>query len=113
MTKRKIETKRKTVIERVAADVDKLYGPLDVTIAYLQQMQKSLPAGAALEEHWTGYEDMQMCISWARDETDEELKLRLAQEEHDRKLAEEIAKLKREKDKRKRQWEKLRREFGY
>jgi hypothetical protein len=79
---------RRTVEEFVYADCERLYGPWDVAIAYLQELREKYPT-ATLEEKWTGYEDMEMRVSWSRPETDEEMAERLrveaAMAEHERR----------------------------
>lgn len=103
--------KRRCVIERLPADTDRLYGPLDDAIAYLQEVLANHPH-AQLTEHWTGYEDMEMQFQWSREENDEEMRARLADEAAKRKREAQQAKEAAERAKRKARYEKLKREFG-
>ena len=68
-------------------DMDKLYGPLDGAIAYLQEMREKPPEGATLGEKWTGYEDMYHRFEWESEETPEEFEWRLRSELHRHKAA--------------------------
>lgn len=67
----KSEFKRSHVERELSCDTDKLYGSLDTAIKYLQSVKKTHPQ-ASLDEHWTGYEDMQMRFVWSEIETDDE-----------------------------------------
>ncbi len=64
-------TARATVEREVDCDTNRLYGPLDGAIAYLQAVKAEHPK-AQLDEHWTGYEDMYMRFAWSEPQTDEE-----------------------------------------
>lgn len=90
MTKRKSE--RRTVEVAIDCDTSRLYGPLADAIAYLQEVLAAHPeaAGLSLDEHWTGYEDMEMRFVYARPETDEEYerRLQLEREEAQHRAAE-------------------------
>lgn len=69
MNKLKIEVEMRV-------DVDRLYGSFDTAIKYLQEMKVKYPKGN-LFESWSGYEDMEMKISYLRLETDEEFQQRV------------------------------------
>lgn len=72
---------RQKVHVRESVD-DRFYGTLDETIAYLKEVKRMHgdKEGIGIEEHWTGYEDMEMVISYWRDETDDEMSQRLSDE---------------------------------
>jgi hypothetical protein len=79
---------------------------------YLLSLAKDLPPTAVLDEHWSGYEDMEIRVMSWRDETDEEYEKRMqeelrAAEYQKKKDAEEKAR----KD-RLEQYHRLKREFG-
>ena len=104
--------KRLKVQETFECDTDHLYdSDLKKAAAYLLEMDAKYP-GASLEEHWYGYEEMELRFSRYRDETDEEYNYRVA--EHDRKQAEAALRKNTEhqKELRRKQYEKLRKEFG-
>jgi hypothetical protein len=62
---------RATVEREAECDTDRLYGPLDNAIAYLREVYEQHPQ-ATLDEHWTGYEDMEMRFAWNELQSDEE-----------------------------------------
>lgn len=103
---------RLKILQSKDADTQRLYGTLDDAISYLQEMKAKLPADASLEEHWTGYEDMELRFVWYREETDVEYLDRMSAEEERRR--EEIRKKEedRQKAERRKAWEELNREFG-
>ena len=103
--------KRGHILEVVTCDTDRLYGPLDLAAKYLLEVKSKHPK-AELEEHWSGYETMEMRFSWYRDETDEEMQDRIEREAFAKKLADERDKKEAEKDKRRKQYLALKREFG-
>ncbi len=102
---------RQKVLVREDCDTTRLYDSLDEAIKYLQEIKKQFPT-ATLEEHWTGYEDMSMCFSWYRDETDEEMALRIKQYEYKKQREAEEAEANIKKLERRKVWEKLKAEFG-
>ena len=71
--------KRKKVLETLGCDTARLYGDLLEAAYYLIEVHAKHP-NATLEEHWTGYEDMEMRFSWSRPETDEEMRERAEHE---------------------------------
>ena len=52
-------------------NTDRLYGPIDEAIEYLKEVKARHPE-AQLDEHWTGYEDMEIRFVWFGLETDQE-----------------------------------------
>ena len=54
----------------VPCDVNRLYGPLDVSVTYLQEVRTEHPE-AQLDENWTGYEDMEMRFVYYKPMNDE------------------------------------------
>jgi pyridoxine/pyridoxamine 5'-phosphate oxidase len=91
MGKKKDKEEERLRIEvRVDCDTERLYSEnIDDAIQYLQEM-KAKYAGykISLDEHWTGYEDMQMTFVFWRDENDEEynrrMEMKRAREERER-----------------------------
>lgn len=76
--------------ERLDVDKDRLYGNLNDAIKYLQEIKKEYCGiDIRLDEHWTGYEDMDMTFVYYRDETDEEMSIRIEIEERNRLYAKE------------------------
>lgn len=86
---------KQTVEVAIECDTDRLYGSLGTAIKYLQEIRdKHKGKGIILDEHWFGYEDMELRFLYYRDETDAELNDRIEQE---RSRAEQAAEEKREK----------------
>lgn len=108
MTKK---AKRQYVTEHIVADTVRLYGPIPDAIAYLREVHAKHPH-AELTEHWSGYEDMEMQFQWVRDETDDEMAKRLADEAEKREREAQQVKEAIERAERRSQYEKLKREFG-
>ena len=101
MTKKKeTENKRQIITERINCDTSRLYGDIDDAIKYLSEMRDQYQGKRAfgLDEHWTGYEDMEMVLSFEREENDEEYSYRLKQEEWDRQRVAEDAKRKEQRE---------------
>lgn len=105
------EMKPVRIEERIDADTDRLYGPLDQAIAYLCEIKARHPE-AMLDEHWEGYEDMTMTFVWDRAETSEETEYRLAREKELAARETQRAQDEAARNERRKQWEKLSREFG-
>lgn len=64
---------KKTLTMMVDCDTDRLYGPIADAIVYLREIAAAHPDQVlSLHEHWTGYEDMEMCFVYQRLETDDE-----------------------------------------
>ena len=99
------------ILEAVDCDTARLYGPLDLAAKYLLEVKSKYP-NATLEEHWTGYENMEMRFSWYRDETDNEMQDRLEQEAFAKKLADDQRRKDEEKATRRKQYLALKKEFG-
>lgn len=66
------------VTQVVECDTTRLYGPMSLAIAYLEEVYSEYP-DAQLDEHWYGYESMEMRFTFLRDETDAEYQARLDQ----------------------------------
>lgn len=101
MTKKKKEEQKILVEERVDVDTKRLYGSLDDAILYMTEIRDQYRGvDITLDEHWTGYEDMEMTFVYQREETDTEFACRLRQIEADRRYAAEKKRLadQREKD---------------
>jgi hypothetical protein len=79
MANSKKEDQKKLVEAEIPLDTEKLYASLPEAIAYLQQIaaQHSDKPDLHIDEHWTGYEDMELRFAYNRLETDEEFKSRL------------------------------------
>lgn len=95
-------------------DTERLYGPLPGAIAYLRELQAQYgdKQNLTLQEHWSGYETMEMCFSYYEEETDEEMASRL---EHERLERARAAKARREAEERKAKMaelNRLKRELG-
>lgn len=89
MTKKKEEQKQWVTV-RVDANTERLYGSLDDAILYLSEVREQYRGFAiSLDEHWTGYEDMEMTLVYQREETDQEFAHRLRAEEDVRLRAQE------------------------
>jgi hypothetical protein len=91
MTKKKKEEQRQIIEVREDCDTGRLYGSIDDAISYLAEMRDKFRDcdRFGLEEHWTGYEDMEMVFSYYREESDEEFARRLDEEERQRVRAAE------------------------
>lgn len=100
-----------TVEMRIDADRERLYGPILEAIAYLREVHAQHP-NAELDEHWTGYEDMDMTFVWHRQETDDEFQARQKQIAEEDRRAELQQREAETKSHRRKQWERLKREFG-
>lgn len=72
---------RGTRQEVVECDTERLYGSIPEAIKYLQEVHRQHP-NATLEEHWTGYEDMEMRFLYYRPETDTEYTIRKIEEDN-------------------------------
>jgi hypothetical protein len=103
--------KRREVLETLDCDTERLYGTLDQAIAYLKEVRETHPQ-ATLEEHWTGYQDMEMRFSWSRPETDEEMQHRVEQERAQERFKAEQRKKETAREERRKQYLKLQQEFG-
>jgi hypothetical protein len=65
---------KQNVEVREDVDTERLYGNIDGAIKYLEEIRdKFKGTNITLDEHWTGYENMEMNFLWTRLETDEEL----------------------------------------
>ena len=100
---------KRQVERRISAD--RIYGSLDAAIKFLQEVKEKHPS-ATVSEHWTGYEDMELVVSWREEETDEEYRNRLDLEERQRRSAQKEEDQRREREKRQEKYEELKREFG-
>lgn len=80
---------------------------------YLLELSERLPPHAFIDEHWYGYEDMEIRVLSYRDETDEELDKRLKQEEIDQERIREELKRSSEREKRRQEYLELKKEFGH
>ena len=98
----KISKARIQVEVEVDCDTNRLYGNIQDAIKYLQEVAKNYP-GIVLDEHWTGYEDMEMRFVYYREENDDEYNLRMKYEEvvreRNRKAQQEAARRKEIMDK--------------
>lgn len=91
---------RKQIIERIEVDKNRLYGSIDDAIKYLTEMRTQyLGTDIGLEEHWTGYEDMDMVLCYTRDENDLEMSSRLATEAWEKKRAKEEERMRKDREK--------------
>lgn len=72
----------KKMIERIVnAENDRLFTKLDDVIAYLQKMKNDHPGKTLfLDDHWTGYEDVEYRFFYSELETDEEHQSRVSSE---------------------------------
>lgn len=102
-----------TIYEPIDCDIDKLFNvDLREAAEYLLSVYKKYP-NAALDEHWTGYEDMEIRFLVEREETDEEFfhRLRLeAEQKRIQALVDEVNKKHQEKEK---QFKQMANELGY
>jgi hypothetical protein len=103
---------KKLVFRAADCDTSRLYDVLPKAIAYLKEMQRTLPPDASLEENWTGYETMEMRFCWHEPETDDEYADRLEHEQEAERRAAKERVAEAEKRERRKQWEKLNQEFG-
>ena len=111
----KAKSNPKKILERVIPlDTERLYGPLPDAIKYLQEIRAEHmdKPDLSIDEHWPGYEDVELRFLYHSEETDEEYQARLQQEEYARKQAERDANEKAAKAERRKKWEALNREFG-
>lgn len=70
----------------VDCDMEKLYGPIQGAIEYLQEIASQYPnTDISLEEEWNGYEDMHMQFVYHREETESEQVERIAEWKRKRK----------------------------
>ena len=107
------DEKRGFVEERFNADVNRLYGSIDEAISYLTEIREQYRGtNISLDEHWTGYEDMEMTFVYTREETDAEMAHRIMRAEADRKRAEEERKRKAERAKDQKEYERLAQKLG-
>lgn len=108
---------RKRVEVRVDADTDRLYGDIDKAILYLaevrDQYQGKTLDGISLDEHWTGYEDMEMTFVYYREETDEELSRRLEQEAAEKRYQEKLNRESEQRSKDVKELKRLASKLGY
>lgn len=89
---------RQTIEEKIDADTGRLYGPIDGAIQYLKDMKAKYGSGVSLDEHWSGYEDMDMVFVFTREETDAEMNRRIGiEKERERMAAEEAKRVKARK----------------
>ena len=105
------EPQRKRVEVEIDCDTNRLYGDLKEAAAYLLEIAEQYPQ-ASLDEHWTGYEDMEMRFVYHREENDEEFAARLEEERQEADRLERQRAEGAKKAERRQQWEKLNREFG-
>jgi hypothetical protein len=113
MAKKKKAPERKQIEVRIDVDHERLYGPIDGAIQYLQEMRdQHQGTGISLDEHWTGYEDMYMTLVYWRDETDEEFQGRLELEEMRRRLDEEEKRRAKERAKDVEEFQRLKAKLG-
>jgi hypothetical protein len=111
MEKSMNKRKRKKIRVLIDCDTERLYGDLKAAAAYLLEIAEEHPT-ATLHEEWSGYEDMGMVFQDYRDETDEELALRLKMEEERRRREDRDREVARQREQRLKQYQKLKREFG-
>jgi hypothetical protein len=114
MTKKKKEEQREIIKVREDCDTDRLYGSIDDAISYLTEMRDKFRGcdRFGLEEHWTGYEDMEMVFSYTREENDEEFARRLADEELRRRVAAEERKRREDREKDLKEFNRLKSRLG-
>lgn len=107
------EDRLEILVEHRKFDWGKINGTrLPEAAEYLTQLAKSLPKDAYIEEHWTGYEDMEIRVVSFRPETDEEYRGRKKQEEWQREYEEKEQARKAERDRRREEYLRLKKEFG-
>ncbi len=88
--KEKVRNERKQVEVGVDCDTQRLYGDINGAIRYMEEIRDAHKGvNIMLDEHWTGYEDMEMRFVYWREENDEEFTRRQEREEWERKRAEE------------------------
>jgi len=104
-------TNRLKIEERIDCDTSRLYNSLDDAIKYLQHIKSIYPT-ASLDEHWTGYEDMEMTFVFYRDETDDEMLARLEKIKRDEERAAEEREKAALREQRYKQYASLKKEFG-
>lgn len=96
------KNKKKYVEETVNIDTDLLYGDIDGAIAYLKKLSHEYKAKGfakiSLQEHWFGYEDMEIILNCQRKETDREHSIRLNAEKEEKNRLEEERKKKQERE---------------
>lgn len=100
------------ILETFDCNTDRMYSPnLKVAIAYLQEIDATYP-GVSLEEHWYGYESMELRFVRYRPENNAEYDARMQREESNRKAAEFAKDKEHQKELRRKEYLKLKREFG-
>lgn len=105
---------RQKVHVRIDVDTKRLYGSLDDAIAYLKEIKREHGGKEefGLEEHWTGYEDMEMVFSYWREETDAEMSERLGDERREKARIKEQKKREEERKRDMDEYERLRSKLG-
>lgn len=91
------DTDRKLITEEFEANTDRLYGPIDDAIVYLQEIRAQYPT-ANLYEDWWGYGDMDMKFTYTRKENDDEYAARMAELRRKEEAAERRRQLQRERE---------------
>ena len=110
--KARIDPNPRLVYREFDADSDKLYGPIELAIAYLQKIATTNP-GATLSERWDGYEDMHLVFKYTELETPEEVKARIDAHAQKVEREKEAAKKAIERAEKIAQLNKLKRELGF
>lgn len=109
-----MKTERKRVEVRLDVDTDRLYGDIDGAIRYLTEIRDQYQGvGISLDEHWTGYEDMEMTFVYFREENDEEFNRRLEEEEAQRRYQEKLNRETEQRLKDQKEYERLRVKLGH
>ena len=96
----------------VDCDTNRLYGDLPTAIKYLTEIHEKYPT-ARLNEHWVGHEDMEMRFVFYRDETEKEIGDRLEKEQKQRDHNRRMLEAEEQRAKRRKEYYRLREEFGY
>ena len=102
----------KAMVERIVeCDESRLLGPIDEAVSYLKEIQVAHPK-AVLEKHYYTYDECELRLRWTEPETDEEYQARV--DRYTRNAQARIERLDKDaaKEKRRREFEKLKKEFG-
>lgn len=102
---------KRIIIRRDDVDTVKLYGPLKEAGLYLLELAEKYPDGS-LDEHWTGYEDMEMTILFTSEETDDEERHRIAAEKYAKEREEREKNLKKSREKDLKEYNRLKNKLG-
>lgn len=116
-TQKDIDKNRRLIERQENADTERLYANIPDAIKYMQEVFQRLKPKAyqgvvCLDEHWTGYEDMEMIFKYHTFESDDEVLARLQENERARIYQEQEREKQRQREERRKQYEKLKQEFG-